>query len=75
MAAILHSRSKPLEISWNISAHELTNSTGIMSPKPKYYGRRRIKLTVEDYEDTVLTGPKAIVQELSQKISANTIKQ
>jgi hypothetical protein len=30
---------------------------------------RKVKLTVEDYEDTVLTGPKVIVQELSQKIS------
>jgi len=30
---------------------------------------RKVKLTVEDYEDTILTGPKDIVQELSQKIS------
>ena len=30
---------------------------------------RKVKVTVEDYEDTTLTGPKAIVQELSQKIS------
>ena len=30
---------------------------------------RKIKLTVEDYEDIILTGPKAIVQELSEKIS------
>jgi hypothetical protein len=30
---------------------------------------RKVKLTVEDFEDIILTGPKAIVQELSQKIS------
>ena len=30
---------------------------------------QKVKLTIEDYEDTILTGPKAIVQELSQKIS------
>jgi len=30
---------------------------------------RKVKLTVEDYEGIILTGPKAIVQELSEKIS------
>ena len=30
---------------------------------------RKITLTVEDYEDIMLTGPKAIVQELAEKIS------
>jgi len=36
---------------------------------------RKIKLTVEDYEDIILTGPKAIVQELSEKISEKGMRR
>jgi hypothetical protein len=46
--------------------------SGMPTASTNYYFRvrgRKITLTVEDYEDTMLTGPKAIVQELSQKIS------
>jgi hypothetical protein len=46
--------------------------SGMPTASTNYHFRvrgRKITLTVEDYEDTMLTGPKAIVQELSQKIS------
>ncbi|GEM_PF-4342797 len=46
--------------------------SGMPTASTNYFFRvrgRKVKLTVEDYEDTILTGPKAIVQELSQKIS------
>jgi hypothetical protein len=46
--------------------------SGMPTASTSYHFRvrgRKITLTVEDYEDTMLTGPKAIVQELSQKIS------
>lgn len=46
--------------------------SGIPTALTDYFFRvrgRKVKLTVEDYEDITLTGPKAIVQELSEKIS------
>lgn len=46
--------------------------SGLPTAFTSYFFRvrgRKIKLTVEEYEDTILTGPKAIVQELSLKIS------
>ncbi len=50
--------------------------SGMPTAFTNYYFRvrgRKIKLTVEDYEETALTGPKAIVQELSEKISERTM--
>jgi len=46
--------------------------SGMPTASTKYHLRvrgQKVTVTVEDYEDTMLTGPKAIVQELSQKIS------
>jgi hypothetical protein len=46
--------------------------SGLPTAFTNYFFRvrgRKVKLTVEDFEDIILTGPKAIVQELSQKIS------
>ena len=50
---------------------EKCGESGMPTAFTNYYFRvrgQKIKLTVEDYEDTVLSGPKAIVQELSKKI-------
>lgn len=46
--------------------------SGMPTAFTNYYFRvrgRKVKLTVEDDEDIILTGPKDIVQELSEKIS------
>jgi hypothetical protein len=52
--------------------------SGLPTAFTNYFFRvrgRKIKLTVEDYEDITLTGPKAIVQELSEKISERVRKR
>jgi uncharacterized protein (DUF362 family) len=49
-----------------------SGENGMPTASTNHYFRvqgRKITLTVEDYEDLTLTGPKALVQELFQKIS------
>ncbi|MEY4490076.1 MAG: hypothetical protein RIQ79_2584 [Verrucomicrobiota bacterium] len=46
--------------------------SGMPTASTNYYylvRGRKIKLTIEDYEDTILTGPKAIVKVLSERIA------
>ncbi len=52
--------------------------SGMPTAFTNYYFRvrgRKIKLTVEEYEDIIMTGPKAIVRELSDKILERARRQ
>ena len=57
---------------------EKCGESGMPTAFTNYFFRvrgQKVKLTFEDYEDIMMTGPKAIVEELSEQISERVRRQ